>query len=153
MKGLYIGTFFLLLIILVILVFVFDKKRKIKNLKKDLNEIERQRNIIISTPIMNELSKIEVIIKNEKLESKYEEWIKRYEFLKNEKFGLITDKILEVDEYIETRNFNEARDKITDLEMEIYKLKVSTDNLLDDIREITMSEEKNRAIVTKLKKK
>lgn len=35
--------------------------------------------------------------------------------------------------------------------MEIYKLRVSTDNLLDEIREVTMSEERNRAIVTKLK--
>ena len=30
--------------------------------------------------------------------------------------------------------------------MEIYKLRVSTDNLLDEIREVTMSEERNRAI-------
>ena len=37
--------------------------------------------------------------------------------------------------------------------MEIYKVRVTTDNLLDEIREVTMSEERNRAIVTKLKSK
>ena len=38
-----------------------------------------------------------------------------------------------------------AKNAVVNLEMEIYKLRVSTDNLLDEIREITMSEERNRA--------
>lgn len=76
---------------------------------------------------------------------------KRYDIIKNERYSEITDKLLDVDNLIESRNYKEARDKVVDLEMEIYKLRVSTDNLLDEIREVTMSEERNRAIVTKLK--
>ncbi len=127
------------------------RKKKITKLKEKLDELERQRNLIIATPVMTELSKIEVIVKNEQLEDKYADWKKRYETIKNDRYSAITDKLLEVDNLIETRDLDEAKDKIVDLEMEIYKLRVSTDNLLDEIREVTMSEERNRAIVTKLK--
>ena len=41
--------------------------------------------------------------------------------------------------------------KIAKLEMEIYKVRTSSEFLLDEIKEITTSEEKNRAIITKLK--
>ncbi len=141
-----------LTIIVLILVFVI-KKRGVVKLSKQLEELERQKNLIVSTPIASELAKIEVIVKNSKLEDKYASWQKRYNNLKDVRFKEITDFILEVDFLIDEKKYKEAKVKIVDLEMEIYKLRVTTDNLLDEIREVTMSEERNRAIVTKLKSK
>ena len=43
--------------------------------------------------------------------------------------------------------------KIAKLEMEIYKVRTSSEFLLNEIKEITDSEEKNRAIIIKLKAK
>lgn len=150
-KMLYLSVIIILILILLVVFIVVYRKKKITKLKEKLDELERQRNLIIATPVMTELSKIEVIVKNEQLEDKYADWKKRYETIKNDRYSAITDKLLEVDNLIETRDLDEAKDKIVDLEMEIYKLRVSTDNLLDEIREVTMSEERNRAIVTKLK--
>ena len=150
-KMLYLSVIIILILILLVVFIVVYRKKKITKLKEKLDELERQRNLIIATPVMTELSKIEVIVKNEQLEDKYADWKKRYEIIKNDRYSAITDKLLEVDNLIETRDLDEAKDKIVDLEMEIYKLRVSTDNLLDEIREVTMSEERNRAIVTKLK--
>lgn len=150
---LYIISFVALLIILIIVFIIVYLKRRILRLKKQTIELERQRNLIVSTPIMSELSKIEVIVKNEKLENKYQEWKERYEVIKNEKFTHITDLLLQVDSLIEDHKIKEAKQAIVNLDMEIYKIRVSTDNLLDEIREVTMSEERNRAIVTKLKAK
>lgn len=150
-KMLYLSVIIILILILLVVFIVVYRKKKITKLKEKLDELERQRNLIIATPVMTELSKIEVIVKNEQLEDKYADWKKRYETIKNDRYSAITDKLLEVDNLIEIRDLDEAKDKIVDLEMEIYKLRVSTDNLLDEIREVTMSEERNRAIVTKLK--
>lgn len=151
MKTLYLSSIIILALILLVVFIVVYKKNKTKKLREKLEELERQRNLIIATPVMTELSKIEVIIKNEQLEDKYEDWKKRYDKIKNERYSAITDKLLEVDTLIETKDLETAKEKIVELEMEIYKLRVSTDNLLDEIREITMSEERNRTIVTKLK--
>lgn len=138
-------------IVFIIVFIVLLKKRKVYKLQKQLQELERQRNLIVSTPIMSELAKVEAIVKNAKLEGKYDDWKNRYEEIKNTRFKAITDMLLEADGLIEQNNIKLAEDHILNLEMEIYKLHVTTDNLLDEIREITMSEERNRAIVTKLK--
>lgn len=151
LQKLYLIAIIIVILILLVVFIVTYRKKKISNLKEKLEELERQRNLIVATPVMTELSKIEVIVKNDKLEDKYEDWKKRYDVIKNSRYSSITDKLLEVDSLIETRELDEAKEAIVNLEMEIYKLRVSTDNLLDEIREITMSEERNRAIVTKLK--
>lgn len=139
------------LIVLIFIFFIVYRLSSLKRLKNKEMELEKQRNLIVSTPIMSELAKIEVILKNEKLEEKLKQWQERYEVIKNERYNVITDKLLELDGLIEDKNIKEAKEKAVDLEMEIYKLRVTTDNLLDEIREVTMSEERNRAIVTKLK--
>lgn len=150
-KMLYLSSIIIISLILVAVFFIVYKRKKYKNLREKLEELERQRNLIVATPVMTELDKIKVIVKNDQLEDKYNEWKKRYDIIKNERYSEITDKLLDVDNLIENRDYNEAKEKVINLEMEIYKLRVSTDNLLDEIREVTMSEERNRAIVTKLK--
>lgn len=139
------------LVLAIIIFFIILRLSSLKKLRTKARELEKQRNLIVSTPIMSELSKIEVILKNEKLEEKLEQWKKRYEIIKGEKYDTITDKLLELDGLIEDKDIKESKEKAVELEMEIYKLRVITDNLLDEIREVTMSEERNRAIVTKLK--
>ena len=138
-------------VILIVVFIILLKKRRIYKLQKQLQELERQRNLIVSTPIMSELAKVETIVKNAKLEDKYDDWKSRYEDLKANRFKVITDMLLDVDGLIDQNEIKEAREAVLNLEMEIYKLRVTTDNLLDEIREITMSEERNRAIVTRLK--
>lgn len=150
-KTLFLIAVVIIALIIVVVFFVMYKRKKYKVLKDKLEELERQRNLIVATPVMTELDKIKVIVKNDHLGDKYKEWQKRYDVIKNNRYEEITDKLLEADNLIENRDYTEARDSIVNLEMEVYKLRVSTDNLLDEIREVTMSEERNRAIVTKLK--
>lgn len=151
MKTLYFILIMFLILILLIVCLVIYKRGKVKALKDKLSELERQRNLIVATPVTSELDKIDVLVKNSKLESKYEEWKNRYDLIKDKRYSEITDKLLEIDNLIETRNYKDAKEDLIELEMEVYKLRVSADNLLDEIREVTMSEERNRAIVTKLK--
>ena len=136
----YILSGIAVFVILLLVFFLVFKKRKKYSLQKELQELERQRNLIVSTPIPSELAKIEVIIKNEKLEEKYNEWCERYKNIKEVRFSEITDVILDIDGLIEQNDLKEAKSRIQDLEMEIFKLRTTTDNLLDEIREITMSE-------------
>lgn len=150
-KTLYISSIIILVVIILIVFIVLFKRKKYKELREKLDELERQRNLIVATPVMTELDKIKVIVKNEQLEDKYSDWKKRYEIIKNKRYSEITDKLLDVDNLIESREYTSAKEAIINLEMEMYKLRVSTDNLLDEIREVTMSEERNRTIVTKLK--
>ncbi len=153
MSKLYLVSIISASIIFIIVICFLIKRSRIRGLRKQLDELERQRNLIVGTPVMVELSKVESILTNEKLEEKYEEWKNRYEVIKNERFSKITDMLLEADSYLDSGKISEVKDIIVNLEMEIYKIRVSCDNLLNEIREITMSEERNRAVITKLKAK
>ena len=155
MSGLYllIGTFFIIAVILVTVVLVVLKKHQYKVFRNQLTKLDTEKNIIASTPVMSELEKVEAIVKNDKMEEKYQNWQKRFEIIKNEKLSVIDDMINELDMAATMKDYKGFDSKIAKVEMEVYKVKESVEKLLEEIQEITVSDEKFRSIVTKLKSK
>ncbi len=138
-------------VVSIITVLTLLQKYTNKKFKKKLDEIEYEKNTIDSSPIMPELAKIESYLKNDKLENMYKEWKTRLDTLKKEQIPLVTDMILEADYSLAKQDYKKTLFKIAQLEMELYKLKASSDFLLNEIKEITTSEERNRSIITNLK--
>ena len=65
---LIIATYIIVAVLLVVIVLIVSKKRRDKNLQTTIEELDREKNIIESTPILLELAKVETIIKNDKME-------------------------------------------------------------------------------------
>ena len=107
-QSIYLISAGVVFILFVIFLIILLKKKRVINLQKQVQELERQRNLIVSTPIAAELAKIEVIVKNEKLESKYEEWKERYRVIKENRFQVITDMLLEIDGLIDANDIKNA---------------------------------------------
>lgn len=149
----YIIVGIVALISIIGVVFMVVKNKIFKELKKEAHNLERERNIIEGIPIDAELEKLKVVTQNEKISAKKTEWYKRYETIKNKDIPNLTDLIVDVDGLIEVKKRKEARDALAKLDIEVYKVKVSCENLLEEIQEITMSEERNRNIIIKLKAK
>ena len=61
--------------------------------------------------------------------------------------------LIDLDIYVDKRDYKSCSYSMAKIEMEIYKVREAADNLLEEIKDITLSEEKYRAIVTKLKTK
>lgn len=144
-------TLFIIAVILIVLALNLIQNSKNNQYKKRLDELEIEKNKIDSTPIMPELSKIESFLKNEKIETLYHEWQNRLDEIKKEQIPKLTDMILDADYSLSKMDYKSTLYKIAKLEMEIYKVRENSEILLDEIKEITTSEERNRAIVTKLK--
>ena len=68
-------TVILLLIITLIVIIVLSKRKRSKRLKNLIEQLDREKNIIETAPIPSELSKLETIIKNDKIEEKYNNWM------------------------------------------------------------------------------
>ncbi|HPE14315.1 MAG TPA: septation ring formation regulator EzrA [Bacilli bacterium] len=147
----YIIAFTVAVFVFTVIFFLLVRNKKFNKLKKQLELLERERNLIVSTPIMSELAKMEVSLNNEELKQKYESWKNKFEVIKTKRYDTLTDMIIEVDNCLDNKDIKKAIETMTKLEMEIYKVKTTTDNLFDDIKEVTMSEQRNRSIVTKLK--
>ncbi len=155
MNGVYliIGTFFIIAVILITVVLVLLKKRKFDGFKSEVEKLDKEKNIIASTPVLSELSKVESIVKNDKMEEKYKNWYKRFDIIKNDRIEKLNDMITELDLSTEQKDYKNINQKIAKVEMELYKVRESANKLLSEIQEVTVSEEKYRGIVTKLKAK
>lgn len=143
----YGGLFLVIILTLLILI----KKRTKKKYNEILMQLEKDKNLILSGAILNELNKVGALINNKELEKQYNLWQKRYEIIKEQDMPKLNDKLLELEELCSKSKFKTINKAIADLELEIYYVKTKSDFLLSEIKEISLSESKNREIVTKLK--
>ena len=143
----------ILAIILIVAVLVLIQKKKSSGIKKQLSNLEIEKNKIDSSPIIPELTKVESLVKNEKLETMYNKWKDRLDVIRTNQIPKITDMLLDANYSLSQQDYKDTIYKIAKLEMEIYKVRTNSEFLLNEIKEITTSEERNRAIVTTLKGK
>ena len=150
---LIIGSAIVVALVVVIVLLHFIRKAETKHYKKLLKNLEIQRNQVESTPVLLELSKVEPIIKNDKMEEKYNQWRDKFNKIKEERLSLIDDMLIDLDVYVEKRDYKSFGYRAAKTEIEIYKVRESAEHLLEEIKDITLSEEKYRNIVIKLKTK
>ena len=138
-------------IILIIGVLLAIQKKNHMDVKKKLANLEIEKNKIDSMPIVPELTKIESLNKNGKLEAMYNNWKDRLDVIRTNPIPKITDMLLDAAYSLSKQDYKSTIYKIAKLEMEIYKVRTNSDFLLNEIKEITTSEERNRAVITNLK--
>ncbi len=145
-------TYIVIAIILVVVVLVLINKHNKKKLEQILRNLELDKNLIISANILTELNKVGSLINNKNLEIKYENWKERYKQIKDVDIPSLDKKLNDLEELISLKDYKKFVSDSSKLELEIYYIKSKSDFLLEEIKEITLSESKNREIVTKLKK-
>ena len=144
-------SIYVITVIVVVLVLNLIQNSRNKKFKTILDKLEVEKNVIDSAPVNSEISKIKTFLKNDKLDSNLNDWENRFKVIRNSEIPKITDMILEADYSLKQLDYKTTVFKIAKLEMEIYKVRTNTDMLLEEIKEITSSEERNRAIITKFK--
>ena len=142
---------FLFLFILVIISLIIIKVRRKKKIKKTIEQLDYEKNKVIGIPILSELSKVRELVKTDDLKQKLAIWDGEFKTIKEDDIGLLTDLITEADFLVEKKDYKNAIRKIATIEINIESLKRKTEILLDEIKVITNSEERNRGLITKLK--
>ena len=139
-------------ILVIVLVLMLIKKHNKKKYKEIILVLERDKNLILSANILTELNKVASLINNKELEKKYNGWKNRYNQIKNVDIPSLNKKLNDIEETIKTKKHKEINEDIAKLELEIYYVKAKSEFLLKEIKEISLSESKNREIVTTLKR-
>ena len=147
-----VSYYIIALIIIIVVLNIINKKEK-KKYQEKISLLERDKNLIIGANILSELNKVEGLINNETMKKVFASWQERFANIKDEDLPLITDDIEEVVELFNQKKYKELSQKIAKLEYKIYYVKTKSDYLLNEIKEITLSEDRNREIITKLKTK
>lgn len=138
-------------VILIILVLILLRKHNKKKYNEILTRLEKDKNLILSGAIQNELNKVGALINNKDLEKQYKLWQNRYEIIKEQDMPKLNEGLLELEELLRRGSFRAINEAVAKLELNIYYVKTKSDFLLSEIKEISLSESKNREIVTKLK--
>ena len=142
---------FLTMFIFIIIVLVILNNKRKNDYKRTIEELDYEKNRLIGVPILSELSKVRELVKTDNLKQKLSDWDEEFKDLKEHKLDTLTDLITEADFLIERRDYKNALKKIAYIEISLESLKKKTDNLLEEVKVITGSEERNRSIITKLK--
>ena len=140
-------------LVIVLIILGVLKSRKKKKYKKLIEDLDYQKNRLDTSPVGPELAKVESYVNNEKLEVLYNNWKERLNEIKEIQIPKITDMLIEAEYSLSQTDYKSTMYKIAKLEMEIYKVRASSAFLLNEIKDITNSEERNRASITKLKSK
>ena len=142
---------FILAVILIIVTIVIIKRNQNTKYKKEIEELDIRKNNLIGVPVLSEITKVKELIKTDNLKNKLDDWDNTFTTIRDEKIPELTDLISEADFLIDRKDYKQAVKKITNIEIEINSLKKKTDHLLEEVKLITNSEERNRALITKLK--
>ena len=142
---------FILAVILIIVTIVIIKRNQNKKYKKEIEELDIRKNNLIGVPVLSEITKVKELIKTDNLKNKLDDWDNTFTTIRDEKIPELTDLISEADFLIDRKDYKQAVKKITNIEIEINSLKKKTDHLLEEVKLITNSEERNGALITKLK--
>ncbi len=126
-------------------------KREKNKYKDQIASLERDKNLIVGASILSELNKVGALINNDAMQKKYDNWCSRLKEIKDMEVPKITDALIEIEGLFEDKDYKTLKLKIATLELQIAYVKTKSNFLLDEIKEITLSEEKNRETITKLK--
>jgi len=146
-------TFVIIAIISIAILLIVLKNKKNTKYKKNIAFLDKEKNLLESAPVIAELTKIETIIKNEKLEEKYNNWQDSFEKIKSEDISDMNDFIFNLDTMLEHKEYKKFDEEYCNAELHLYKIRTRINKILQEIQDINQSEEKYRDIIIKLKSK
>ena len=145
-----VAYYIITIIILIVILNLLNSKEKNK-LKNQIDELEKEKNLIISASMLSELNKVEALVNNDEMRLKLDDWKKRFNNIKDVELPKITDTINEIEELFEEHNFKDLKGLILKADFDLNALRTKATYLLDEIKDVTLSEERNRETITKLK--
>ena len=133
-------TFYIVSIIILIIVLNIINNNEKKRYRREINALEREKNLIISSAILSEIHKVEALISNnDRMQEKLEDWKERFNEIKDKDVPRITDELIEIEDLFNDKDYSSLDEKIAPVELEIYYVKTKTNFLLDEIKDITLS--------------
>ncbi len=138
-------------LVLIFITFMIVKRKRTNRYRQEINELDVEKNKLIGVPILSEISKVKDLVKTDNLKNKLEDWDTTFKLIKEDEVPKLTDMISDAEFLIDKSEYKQAVKKIAYIEMQIATLQKRSALLLDEIKIITNSEERNRALITKLK--
>ena len=146
-----IALIFIIIMVLLYVVKLIIKAKNKKNISVTIDKLTTEKNMIISANLITELSKAGKLVNNKKIENQVNDWKKRFEDIEKNDLPMLTDELIEAENFSMNKDIEGAYIALEKCEKDIMLVEAKATSLLNEIRELTESEERNRGAVTKLK--
>ena len=144
-------SYYIVTMAIIITILEWMNRKEKKKYEEAIKNLEREKNLIISANILSELNKVEPLMNNSETKEMYKEWQRRFKEIKDVEIPWITDTLLDVEQLFNEKRYKELKHELAEVELNIWHIKTKAHFLLEEIRSITLSEERNRQTITKLK--
>ena len=152
MDGLFIVlTVVIISFLFILITLIFTKRKQTKKYKNVINELDVEKNKLIGVSILSEFSKVKELVKTDNLKHKLDDWDNIFKNIKDSEVPKLNDLILETEFLVDKKEYKQEIKKIAYIEMQIMELRKKSEKLVEEIKLITTSEERNRSLITKLK--
>ena len=139
-------------IIIIIVLNKINKKDRNKYLKV-INELEKNKNLIISSGILTELNNANNLVNNKEMQEMYDDWKKRFNYIKEVEIPKITDSLIEIQDLFDNKKYKDLNKLLAKTELNIDYVKTKSNYLLNEIKKVTTSSSRSREEIFKLKQK
>lgn len=150
---LMIITYYIIAILCIVIVLNLIQYYTKNKYKKEVSNYDIEKNELIDAPIMTELKKVEELSRNKAIKDKYNVWKSEIDSMKDNLEKEINDMIIDADFLLDQKDYKNYTLKRINLEIKLLEAKGLKNKIYDEIREITLCEENNRAKITLLKER
>ncbi len=140
-----IGIFILLLA--VIIVGYFIKKKYFK----EMDRLEAWKIDLFNRPILDEMSKVKQLNMTGQTEELFERWRTEWDDVITVKLPELEDLLFDAEEHIDRYRFKKAKGVQQEIGLKLQETEDQIKNILEELRELVGSEEKNRVEIEQLK--
>jgi septation ring formation regulator len=141
----FIGFF-----ILVLAIFVVGYLIK-KKYFREMDRLEAWKIDLLNRPILDEMSKVKQLNMTGQTEELFERWRNQWDDVVTVKLPDLEEMLFDAEEYIDRYRFNKAKGVQQEIERKLQETEDQIKNILEEIRELVGSEEKNRVEIEQLK--
>ena len=149
-----LGVSYYLASVIIIIIVLNKINKKIKNkYLKIINELEKNKNLIISSGILTELNNANNLVNNKEMQEMYDDWKKRFNYIKEVEIPKITDSLIEIQDLFDNKKYKDLNKLLAKTELNIDYVKTKSNYLLNEIKKVTTSSSRSREEILKLKQK
>ena len=101
-------TYYIVSVVVIVIVLNLINKKEKKKYQEEINTLERDKNLIISSSILSELNKVEALVNNEKMQETFDDWKERFKEIKDVEVPKITDALIDIENCFNDKNYKEG---------------------------------------------
>ena len=116
-------TYYIISVIIIIIVLNKINKKEKKKYLEEINNLERNKNQIISADIMSNLQTVGELVNNDLMQEVYDNLKKRFDKIKKEDIPKLTDNLLKIEDLYDNKKYKDFSNKLADYDTELKKLK------------------------------